>query len=267
MATVQLGTTKSAGKLTNYAEKKAIIKDGVNVDADYAKSQMKMTREMYGKDDGIQAHHVIQSFQPGEVTPEKSNEIGLELAEKLAPGHEVAVYTHNDTDHIHNHLVINSVNFETGKKYQAHGKEAIERTRSISDEICKSHDLSIVTEHNASVRHTLAEQHLLEKNKPSWKDELREAIEYSRNNSTNFDSFKKHLNDVYGVETKLRGKTLSFKHPERERFIRANKLGDRKSTRLNSSHVAISYAVFCLKKKNMPAKKIRNQSPNVPKST
>src|SRR5699024_1571094 len=36
---------------------------------------------------------------------------------------------------------------------------------------------------------------------------------------------KRHLNDVYGVETKLRGKTLSFKHPERERFIRANKLG------------------------------------------
>src|SRR5699024_2719037 len=57
------------------------------------------------------------------------------------------------------------------------------------------------------------------------KDELREAIEYARDNSTNFDSFKRHLNDVYGVETKLRGKTLSFKHPERERFIRANKLG------------------------------------------
>src|SRR5690625_333997 len=225
MATVQLGTTKSAGKLTNYAEKKAIIKDGVNVDADYAKSQMKMTREMYGKDDGIQAHHVIQSFQPGEVTPEKSNEIGLELAEKLAPGHEVAVYTHNDTDHIHNHLVINSVNFETGKKYQAHGKEAIERTRSISDEICKSHDLSIVTEHTAGVRHTLAEQHLLEKNQPSWKEELRQAIEYARDNTTDFDSFKSHLEAEYGVSTKMRGKTLSFKHPYRKRFIRANKLG------------------------------------------
>src|SRR5699024_12042098 len=78
------------------------------------------------------------------------------------------------------------------------------------DEVCKSHDLSVVKEHNASVRHTLAEQHLLEKNKISWKDELREAIEYARDNSTNFDSFKRHLNDVYGVETKLRGKTLSF---------------------------------------------------------
>src|SRR5699024_3832360 len=126
---------------------------------------------------------------------------------------------------VHNHIVINSVNFETGKKYQAHGKEAIERARSLSDEVCKSHDLSVVKEHNASVRHTLAEQHLLEKNKISWKDELREAIEYARDYSTNFDSFKRHLNDVYGVETKLRGKTLRFKHPERERFIRANKLG------------------------------------------
>src|SRR5699024_8438621 len=138
--------------------------------------------------DGIQAHHVIQSFKPDEVTPEKANQVGLELAKKLAPNHEVAVYTHDDTNHVHNHIVINSVNFETGKKYQAHGKEAIERARSL-------------------------------------RDELREAIEYARDNSTNFDSFKRHLNDVYGVETKLRGKTLSFKHPERERFIRANKLG------------------------------------------
>src|SRR5699024_4541845 len=63
-------------------------------------------------------------FKPDEVTPEKANQVGLELAKKLAPNHEVAVYTHDDTNHVHNHIVINSVNFETGKKYQAHGKEA-----------------------------------------------------------------------------------------------------------------------------------------------
>src|SRR5699024_12563660 len=101
-------------------------------------------------------------------TPEKANQVGLELAEKLAPGHEVAVYTHDDTDHIHNHIVINSVNFETGKKYQAHGKEAIERARSVSDEVCKSHDFSVVKEHNASFRHTLAVPQLIEANKISW---------------------------------------------------------------------------------------------------
>src|SRR5699024_11628558 len=116
--------------------------------------------------------------------------------------YEVTVYTHDDTNHVHNHIVINSVNFETGKKYQAHGKEAIERARSLSDEVCKSHDLSVVKEHNASVRPTLAEQHLLEKNKVSCKDELRQAIENDRDNSTNFDSCTRHVNDVYGVEKK-----------------------------------------------------------------
>src|SRR5690625_3221295 len=225
MATIQLGMTGSASQLCNYAEKRAVEKDGHNLDIDYSKSQMKQTRELFSKNDGIQAHHVIQSFKPDEVTPEKANQVGLELAEKLAPGHEVAVYTHDDTDHIHNHIVINSVNFETGKKYQAHGKDAIERARSLSDEVCKSHDLSVVKEHNASVRHTLAEQHLLEKNKLSWKDELREAIEYSRDSAIDLGGIKRHFNDVYGVETKLRGNTLSFKHPERERLIRANQLG------------------------------------------
>ena len=135
MATIQLGTTKSASKLCNYAEKRAVEKDGHNLDIDYAKSQMKQTRELFSKNDGIQAHHVIQSFKPDEVTPEKANQVGLELAEKLAPGYEVAVYTHDDTNHIHNHIVINSVNFENGKKYQAHGNEAIERARSLSDEV------------------------------------------------------------------------------------------------------------------------------------
>src|SRR5699024_7948680 len=179
---------------------------------------------LFSKNDGIQADHVIQSFKADEVTPEKADQVGLELAKKLAPNNGVAVYTHDDTTHVHNHIVITSVHFETAKKSQAHGPEAIERARSLSDEVCTSQDLSVVKEHNASVRHTLAEQHLLEKNKISWKDELREASEYARDNSTNFDSFKRHLNDVYGVLTKLRGKTLSFKHPERDRFIRANKL-------------------------------------------
>ena len=113
---------------------------------------------------------------------------------------------------------------ENGKKYQSNAKQR-HFIKDKNDEICRNHGLSVVTEKNASVRHTLTEQHLLEKNKVSWKDEIREAIKYSRDNSIDFDSFKKHLNDVYGIETKLRGNTLSFKHPERERFVRANKLG------------------------------------------
>lgn len=224
MATTKLGNTKSSSRAINYAEKRAEVKSGHNCDINYAKSNFKQLRELYSKNDGIQAHTIIQSFKPGEVTPEKANEIGLELAKEVANGHQVAVYTHTDTEHTHNHIIINSVNMENGKKYQSNAEQR-HLVKDKNDEICRNHDLSVVTEKNASVRYTLTEQHLLEKNQISWKDEMREAIEFARDNSINFDDLKSRLHDDYGIETKLRGKTLSFKHPERERFVRASKLG------------------------------------------
>ncbi|WP_369352413.1 relaxase/mobilization nuclease domain-containing protein [Staphylococcus epidermidis] len=82
MATTKLGNTKSASRAINYAEKRAVEKSGLNCDVDYAKSAFKQTRALYGKEDGIQAHTIIQSFKPDEVTPEQCNQLGLELAEK-----------------------------------------------------------------------------------------------------------------------------------------------------------------------------------------
>lgn len=123
MATTKLGNTKSASRAINYAEKRAVEKSGLNCDVDYAKSAFKQTRALYVKENGIQAHTIIQSFKPGEVTPEQCNQLGLELAEKIAPNHQVAVYTHADTDHVHNHIVINSIDLETGRKYQSNKRQ------------------------------------------------------------------------------------------------------------------------------------------------
>ncbi len=117
MATTKLSATKSTSRAINYAEKRAEEKSGLNCDIDYAKSSFKATRELYGKTGGNEGHVIIQSFKPGEVTPEQCNQLGLALAEKFAPNHQVAVYTHNDTDHVHNHIVINSIDLETGKKF------------------------------------------------------------------------------------------------------------------------------------------------------
>jgi Relaxase/Mobilisation nuclease domain. len=145
---------------------------------------------MWGKNGGIQAHHVIQSFKPDEVTPEKANELGQELAEKLGKGHEVLIYTHSDTDHIHNHIVINSVNFEDGYKFQLHGKEGIEKARNLSDEICKEHGLSIVNK-PAPQRYHQAEYGLAKRGIISWKDELRQAIDLEKKLQTILKSFKR----------------------------------------------------------------------------
>src|SRR5699024_11194730 len=80
-----LGNSKSASKSINYAEKRAIVKSGYNCDIDYAKSNFKQLRMAYDKDDGIQAHTVIQSFKPNEISSEKENENGHELAKEIAP--------------------------------------------------------------------------------------------------------------------------------------------------------------------------------------
>ncbi|MEH7312691.1 relaxase/mobilization nuclease domain-containing protein [Priestia megaterium] len=224
MATIKLSTTKNANALLKYAEKRAEVSNSLDCDADYVRNQFKATREIWGKSGGIQAHHVIQSFKPDEVDPQKANEIGLQLAEKMAKGHEVAVYTHTDKDHIHNHIVINAVNYEDGRKFHAHGQEAIDRFREASDELCKEHGLSIVEERSADVRYTLAEQSLLEKGESSWKDEIRTAIDQAKEQTASFEEFQERLKEQ-GVQATLRGKNITYEHLESNKKVRGSKLG------------------------------------------
>jgi len=224
MATIQLGNTKIASKLITYCEKKAIEKEGVECTPEYAKSEFKATRELWNKTNGVQAHHVIQSFKPGEIDPAQANKIGLDLAKDIAKGHQAVVYTHADKDHIHNHIVINAVSHEDGKKYQSKMKD-LYRIRERSDELCKDRGLSIVKEPSAKDRYHRAEYGLAKRGEMSWKDEIREVIKYEKECSKTYDDFKKNLTEKYGIEVKERGKHISFKHPDHQRFVRGKTLG------------------------------------------
>ena len=223
MATTKLGNTKSASRAINYAEKRATEKSGMNCDVDYAKSAFKQTRALYGKEDGIQAHTIVQSFKPGEVTPEQCNQLGLELAEKIAPNHQVAVYTHTDKDHIHNHIVINSINLENGKKYQSN-KQQRELIKQENDNVCRSHGLSVPERDTAKLRYTQAEKSLIEKDQFSWKDDLREKIEHAKEHTSDFKSFSEHL-EKSGIEFKVRGKNVSYKPENVNKWVRGKTLG------------------------------------------
>ncbi|HAR5405065.1 relaxase/mobilization nuclease domain-containing protein [Staphylococcus warneri] len=223
MATTKLGNTKSASRAINYAEKRAEEKSGLNCDIDYAKSSFKQTRALYGKENGIQAHTVIQSFKPGEVTPEQCNQLGLELAEKIAPNHQVAIYTHTDKEHVHNHIVINSIDLETGRKYQSNKKQRDFVKRS-NDEICREHGLSVPERNTAKLRYTQAEKSLIEKDQYSWKDDLREKIENVKEHTSDFKSFSEHLAES-GIEFKVRGKNVSYKPENVNKWVRGKTLG------------------------------------------
>lgn len=224
MATIQLGNTKVANKLVSYAEKRAEERSGVDCPPEYAKSQMKATRELWGKPDGIQAHHVIQSFKPGEVTAKEANEIGRDLAQNISKGHEAVIYTHTDKEHIHNHIIINSVNFENGSKYQS-SKKDLHRIREESDRLCKERGLSVIQKKDSPVRYTLAEKALIEKGKPSWKEDIRTKIEEVKNDSKNYTEFKENLSSRYNIEVRERGNTTTYYDHANNKRVRDNKLG------------------------------------------
>jgi len=221
LATTKISSTKSTSRAINYAEKRAVVKSSHNCDIDFAKSAFKITREVYGKTGGNQGHVVIQSFKPGAVTPEQCNQLGLELAERIAPNHQVAVYTHDDTDHVHNHIVINSIDLETGKEFN-NNKKALYDVRNASDEICKKHNLS-VPERNASMRYTQAEKGLIEKGKSSWKDEIRDAIEQSQ--ATNFEELERDLNQLDITIDRVTNKTITYRHLKENKKVRGKNLG------------------------------------------
>lgn len=228
MATTKLSATKSTSRAINYAEKRAVEKSGLNCDVDYAKSSFKASRELYGKTDGKQGHVIIQSFKPGEVTPEQCNQLGLALAEKLAPNHQVAVYTHADTDHVHNHIVLNSIDLNTGKKFN-NNKQALRDVRDFNDEVCREHGFSVPYKDTARLRYTQTEKAIADPNTQStaqysWKDEIREAIDQSQ--AINMDEFKDHLNQHGITIERVTPKSITYRHLAEDKKVRGRKLGE-----------------------------------------
>ncbi len=104
------------------------------------------TKRHIGKTDGIQAFHIIQSFAPGEITPELAHELGKQFIREYLSDYEVVLGTHVDKDHIHNHLAFNSVSIVTGKKYHSTAESYYQQIRKISDRLCREYGLSVVME-------------------------------------------------------------------------------------------------------------------------
>lgn len=102
-------------------------------------------KQKFGKTDGRTYYHIVQSFSPDDnISAETAHEIGLKFAEYF-PEFQVLVTTHYNTKHIHNHLIMNSVNFKTGKKFHQTRDELLE-VKAYSNKICKEYDLSVTEE-------------------------------------------------------------------------------------------------------------------------
>ena len=130
-------TYTSLKRALDYVGKKACLTRGLNCDDNYKNVAYNFfeTKDYYKKTGGRQYRHYIQSFKPGEITEDKIMEVATKWAEKAFPSHEVFIAIHNDKDHLHAHFIVNTVNFETGKKL--HEKQTdLEEKKKLNDEVC-----------------------------------------------------------------------------------------------------------------------------------
>ena len=119
--------------------------------------------------------HLIQAFEPGEVTPEEAHQIGMELAREVLGGkYEFVLTTHIDRNHVHNHLIFNAVSFQDHKHYHSN-KRSYHFIRRTSDRICKEHGLSVIVPGRDKGKSYI--EHQAEQNGTSYKAKLRAAID------------------------------------------------------------------------------------------
>ena len=168
------------------------------------------------------AHHLIQSFEPGESTPEQAHEIGKRLADEITKGrHEYVLTTHIDKGHIHNHLIFCAASFIDYKKYVSN-KQSYYEIRNFSDKLCKEYNLSVVKPGQDKGK-SYAEYVADRDGGGSWKSKLKLAIDNLIPQSKDFEDLLKRL-EAGGHEIK-RGKYISVRAPGQERFTRTKTLG------------------------------------------
>lgn len=99
----------------------------------------------------VLSQHFIQSFSPGEITPEQALQVGQEMCERFLKGeYQYFLAVHNDHYHIHLHVIFNNVNqwngrtFETNMNQGKISERAWKKLRDISDKVCKEHNLSVI---------------------------------------------------------------------------------------------------------------------------
>ena len=188
--------------------------------------EMLYTKNLYNKTGGRQYIHIIQSFDPKDnLTPSQVHNAGLKLANTFN-GFQVLVATHIDKEHLHNHLVVNSVSFETGYKIQM-SKKDLQYLKDYSDEICAKIGASVIPKKDKTNYIKRNEYRVAERGE-SWKFKLINAIDLSIAESTCKDDFIKTMNKLgYQVNWTDTRKYITYTTPEGYK-CRDNKLFEEK---------------------------------------
>lgn len=199
---------------------------GINCPKQRAYEYMMATKHRFGKLGGNVAYHGYQSFISGEVTPEEAHQIGLETARRMwGKDYEIVVTTHLNTDNLHNHIVVNSVSFRTGRKFENHISDHY-KLREISDAVCLERDKSVLPP-SKFTGNRKKDYWIHKSGGLTHRDILKRDIDEAISNTTNwkaFDLYLKNLGYSYARNSDYRHPSiiaLGWKRP-----VRIDSLGE-----------------------------------------
>lgn len=212
---------------TQRAENGQILQTAINCQLDAACRNMLDTKRRWDKENRpVQSYHIIHSFSPGEVTPEQAHSLSVDFAERLLQGRfEAVVATHIDHDHIHAHIVFNSVSCIDGKMYRDDFKAYYGDIRGISNEISRENDLSVI-EPKGKGKH-YAEWDAERSGKVTVRGLIRQDIDVALDSAFTLQSFYEALQKHgYAVKRGANVKHTAIKPPGSDRFVRPDSLGN-----------------------------------------
>ena len=203
-----------------------VFATALNCSLETAFREMQETKQRWGKPGGVLGYHVIHSYAPGEVTPEQAHEIGVEFAAALLGGsYEAVVSTHLDRDHLHCHIVFNSVSLLDGRKYRSNKKAYYEELRGLSNEISRKHGLSVIETSGSGEAY--AEWQALAQGKPTIRGMIRKDIDDALAQAFTLHSLLSILQKQgYTIKIGPKLRHTAIRPPGGTRFIRLDSLGE-----------------------------------------
>lgn len=201
----------------------------------YIFEQANMMNPRYGNgENSVKAYHIIQSFsKTDDITPEKANQIGLELMDRLFDKkYSFVCATHTDHDHIHNHILICAAERTmTGKKINDN-LSLLHKLRRTSDELCKENGLEVISVNGKSGKNYREWYEDINNPNGSKKTQLRNLIDTKIKTSIDFDDFIKQMKEagagIEYVNSAKYGRVIKYKLPNssnKDRWIRSYNLG------------------------------------------
>lgn len=196
-----------------------------------AHKEFELNKKQFNSRTKTLAHHLIQSFVPEEVSSHDAHQVGIELCEKILEGkYEYVLATHIDKDHIHNHIIFNSIDVDEGKVYHSYYGSYM-NIRNQNDRLCREHNLSVIDretqrEINEIKRRKFVSWHDWNEDKKgsSYKSKLQFDIDRTIKQSINWQDFLDRMESC-GYEIKY-GKHIAFRSKNQQRFTRAKTIGE-----------------------------------------